>query len=166
MAKAKEPLETHNYHQSRWHYCWHLYYFKHTNQMLWHWDGKLDRQLDVEIILLEQFKMMCSKGKEKASVLMRNNWNTKVWSGRAQAGPTRGLQFSCTCSITTVLSGDTEIWPCHLLMHWAAFIATLGFMPRAAGWTMNTYLHVPLCETHGMVDENIIRGNVSFRKLS
>lgn len=46
--------------------------------MLWHWDGELDRQLDIEIILLKQFKMMCLKGKKKVLVLIKNNQNTNV----------------------------------------------------------------------------------------
>lgn len=45
-----------------WHYCWHLYYFKYTNQILLHSDRKIDRQTDAENIPTESnFKLSIQK---------------------------------------------------------------------------------------------------------
>lgn len=45
-----------------WHYCWHLYYFKYTNQILLHSDRKIDRQTDTANIPTESnFKLSIQK---------------------------------------------------------------------------------------------------------
>lgn len=141
--------------------CWHLYYFKHTNQMLWRWDGRLDRHGSRPSGTVEDDVSFGREERIDANKAQPKHQGLKKSSSRDSQGAAVFL--------------DRPYHQASPRSHWAMSLSStnapgcihsyLGIHATSCRLVNEHRFACSLCDTHGMKDETVTQGNVSFRRL-